>query len=104
MWLLFPVGILTYLVGRMSVKKLPDVVAPEVVGAGENLRREREEADRKISEAEQERRLELDKVQQTYEEVLHELTDTQRSKAKELEADPERLNEFLLEVGTQIRK
>ncbi len=103
MWLLFPIGLLLYLLGRLSSRNPSDVVAPEVVGAEEERRRAREEADRKEFEAARDRERKLDEIREEHADVVKELTDTQRAMAKDLEEDPEKLNEFLLSVGRQVR-
>lgn len=102
-WLLFPIGILLFVVGRLTRKDLLDVVAPEVVGAEEERRKAQEAADKKAFEAELERQRELDLVREKHDELIQDLTDEQREKAKELESDPKKLNEFLLDVGRTVR-
>ena len=103
MWLLFPVGVLVFIVGRLTAKGPPTIIAPEVVGAEEERRRAREEADRKAFEAERDRQIKLDKVRERHDELIKDLTDEQQEKVKELEEDPDKLNEFLLDVGRAVR-
>lgn len=102
-WLLFPVGIALFILGRITTRKPPNVIAPELIEADRQRRRLQEEADRKVFEAALERERKLDELRKEHEAVLRELTDEQREKVKELEADPEKLNDFLLDVGRQIR-
>jgi hypothetical protein len=103
MWLLPPIGALLYLIGRASTRKPPDVVAPELLEAEKKRREVQEEADRKAFEAERDRQVQLDKVRERHDKLIKDLTDEQREKAKELEEDPDKLNEFLLDVGRTVR-
>lgn len=103
MWLLFPIGILIFILGKISVCKSPDVVAPELVGAEEERRKAQEGADRQVFIATKEREKKLDEIRKEHEQVIKDLTDEQRGQVKELEEDPDKLNDFLLDVGRQIR-
>lgn len=103
MWLLFPVGALLFILGKLSVKKPPDVVAPELVDAEKARRRAQEDADQKAFEAAKLRAIKVDEIRAEHSKVINELTDTQRAMAKGLEDDPDKLNDFLLDVGSQIR-
>lgn len=102
-WLLFPIGILLFLLGRFTIKKPTPVIAPELVRASEEEKKAREEAEKRALAAELERERKLLEINAKHEETLKKMTDEQKHKAKELEAQPEKLNEFLLEVGKQIR-
>lgn len=104
MWLLFPVGIFVFIVGRLTARRLPDVVAPEIVEAEENRRRAQEEADRQVEEAEAEREQKLDEIREEHAETVSKLTEAQKEKAAELVDDPEKLNEFLTNVGREVRQ
>jgi hypothetical protein len=103
MWLLFPVGVLLFILGKLSVRKPPDVVAPEVFGAAEERRRAQEEADKKVEAAEAERERKLEEVRSRHSGLIKELTAEQEEKAEALIDDPAALNDYLLDVGTQVR-
>lgn len=103
MWLLFPIGALLFLLGKLSVKKPSDVVVPEIVDAEKERRRAQEDADQKALEAAKLRAIKVDEIRAEHAKVVDELTDTQRAMAKRLEDDPDKLNDFLLDVGVQLR-
>jgi biopolymer transport protein ExbB/TolQ len=103
MWLILPVGVLVYLFGKMSGAKSLEVVTPELVGASET----KDSADEKAKE---ERAKAKEKLERIKEEALREHTETieklneeQREHADELVGDPDKLNDFLLEVGRSMR-
>ncbi len=103
MWLLFPVGVLLFVLGKLSVRKPSAVVAPEVFGAAEERRRAQEEADRKVEVAEEERERKLEEIRSRHSGLIKELTHEQEQKAEELISDPDALNDYLMDVGTQVR-
>ena len=103
-WLLFPVGILLFIVGRFTARKLPVVVAPEMVGAAEEKLKAEEDAKSKALEAEAAKQRRLAEIEKEHAEALKKLTDNQRSLVKALQDDPEKLNDFLIDVGKSVRK
>jgi len=103
-WLLFPLGILLYFVGRLSAPRRPlQVVNPEQIGAD----KVRGRADRKAQEAARaaaaERALEVQNIKARHARVIAALTAAQRKQAKTLQDDPAALNAFLLRVGASIQ-
>jgi len=101
-WLVFPVGIALYLLGYYAHKK-PVVVAPESVGAAAVKEQAKEEAKKSEAQAEEERLLNLATITNEHANTIKHLTDEQKEKAKELSADPVKLNDFLIDVGKSIR-
>jgi hypothetical protein len=98
-WVVVPVGVVLYLLRRRS----ESVVAPELIGASEVSKQATEEAERKASEALIERDQKLAQLQQEHAETIKELNEEQQAKAETLKEDPAALNEFLLDVGKQMR-
>jgi uncharacterized membrane protein len=93
-WVLFPVGILLFLAGRLTKPAEVVVVNPD----GEATKREREEAARVNAELTVERdalRKRLEEVRRENQEKLVQLTEQQRTHAARLEGDPEALNAWL---------
>lgn len=91
------------LVGR-SARRPQKVVAPELVGAEEERRRQREEADQKVREAKRLRQEEVSRLEEKHAELLARLSGEQRERVDELKDDPEGLNDFLLQVGRDTRE
>lgn len=102
-WLLFPIGILLFVIGKVSAKKSYRVINPELVDAEKTKRKAREESEAKNLEAKKERDKRLAEVVEAHDTKLQNLTAEQNEKVDELRDDPERLNEYLLEVGKDIR-
>lgn len=103
MWVLFPVGIAAFF-WRLAFWRAPaELVYPEVSLAEKERRRAQEAADRQVEQAEEKREREVEQVRAHHAEVLEALTQEQVEKVRELEADPAKLNEFLLSVGRSVR-
>jgi hypothetical protein len=102
-WLLFPIGILLFVLGKASSKKNFTVVNPELTGAEQEKLKAREEAEAKIQDAKEKRRVGVAKVEQEHAETIDKLTDEQLARAAELKDDPEELNTYLLDIGKEIR-
>lgn len=102
-WLLFPVGILLGILSMLGRKRIFNVVSPELVEA-EKVREEAEEDKRqRIEELEQERSERLEEIERVHADTVSKLTDEQKKRVEELREDPDELNDFLLEVGKDIR-
>lgn len=94
-WLLFPVGITIFILGRISSSRGDGGLVDPTAGADARAREERE---RRESELEAERaRLEarLAAVHQEHQEKLQTLTEQQQERVAELQQDPEALNAWL---------
>lgn len=100
MWVLLPVGILLLLLG---IKPRPKVVGSQLHGAADAANKARAEAERKAAEAQAARDAEVKRIEAEHAESIKKLTDAQKKTVEELRTDPEKLNEYLLNVGKQIR-
>jgi len=104
MWLLFPLGIIIYFWGRLSVdREPPTVVSPELQQAGEKAEKVKEELDKKIAEAGAEKQEKLKKLKVDHQEKIEKLTDEQADEVERLLDDPDALNTYLYEVGRSVR-
>ena len=102
-WLLFPIGVTLFLLGKVSQRSLPPVLAPELVGAEEERIKANEEAEEEKVEAKVEKEKKIEAVEKEHAETIKALTDEQAEKVVELKDDPEKLNSFLLDVGRDVR-
>jgi flagellar motility protein MotE (MotC chaperone) len=90
------------LLGR-AFKKRPEVVAPELVEHAEVSDKADKKAEEEIVVAQLERDTRLKEIDEEHADTIKNLTDEQKEKASELENDPDELNEFLLDVGKDVR-
>ena len=102
-WLLLPVGVALYFLGRKQggVKVIAD---REESDAARALK---EKIEAKAAEEQEEAKAELlrksKEVVERNQEVIEKLTDKQKQMADEMLDDPEALNSFLLDVGRKVR-
>lgn len=101
-WLLLPIGVVIFIIGRITAKRNFKVVNPELHEADKKKREAQEQADREAQEATKERDEKVSELKKEHAETIKKLTDEQKKRAEELK-DPDELNEFLLEVGKEIR-
>lgn len=93
-WLLFPVGIALFIIGRFS--RSPELVTIDPTKKADDrakVERERREAELAAEQARLRER--LDAVHRENADKLKTLTEEQMGQAAELEQDPEKLNEWL---------
>lgn len=103
-WLLLPVGIVLFLVGRVSKKtRKIEVVSPELVGAGEEKGKLLVELSDEITIVEKEKVEKLQKIEKEHAETVKKLTEDQKKEADSLREDPDALQEYLLQVGKDVR-
>jgi hypothetical protein len=105
-WIAFPVGLLLFslrFLGRRKPAGPVDVLAPELVGASQKAEDERLLAEKAARLAEDERRYKLDVVEAKHLETVRRLNAEQREQADQLRSDPDKLNEYLLKVGKDVR-
>jgi len=104
-YLLFPVGILVGIIGMLIGKKkdLGDVVAPKEVETESERNRANEQARREAEEAQRARDQKVKELEEQHAETLEKLTEKQKERVEELREDPDKHNEFLLQVGKEVR-
>jgi flagellar biosynthesis component FlhA len=102
-WLLFPIGVLLFFLGKLTARRPPDVVAPELVEADKKAEEASREAERKRIEAALERDMVVSELKKEHAEIVSKLTNEQQEKVKEFEKNPAALNRFLLDVGKSAR-
>lgn len=105
MWILFPIGLLVAVVKGLSLlKRPPAVLAPELVGASQKAEEARRLAEEESRLAEMVRQKRVAEVEAVHAEKLQQLSKEQREIVEELKSEPDKLNEYLLLVGKDIRK
>lgn len=93
-WLLFPVGIVLFIIGRFS--RPPELVTIDPTKeADERAKAERERREAELAAEQARLRERLDAVHRANADKLKKLTNEQMDQAAELEQDPEKLNEWL---------
>jgi hypothetical protein len=102
-WILFPVGILLSVLSLLS-RRRPDVVAPEVIGAQETKVKEQSRANKKLHKARADRDKKKVEIEKEHAVTISKLTRAQRDEMQDLQDDPKKLNQFLLDIGEQIRQ
>jgi hypothetical protein len=101
-WLLFPVGLLV-LGYELYARRKPDVISPGSVAAAAAAAKAQELAAKKAAEAEAARAKRVEELKKVHDDTIQKLTDEQKAHVEELVDDPAKLNEYLLDVGKQIR-
>jgi hypothetical protein len=102
-WLLFPIGIIAFIGGFLLRRRRPDVVAPELVGAAETALKANDKAEEEREEAREEKDEKIAEIEKEHATTVAKLTRKQRDDVEELKDDPDKLNDYLLDVGKDIR-
>lgn len=104
MWLLLPVGIILFLLGRGSkpTRKI-DVVSTKLHGADAKREELKKELAEKVKELDDEKVDKISTVVKEHKETIEKLTNEQKGEADNLLGDPDKLNSYLLEVGRRVR-
>lgn len=103
MWVLFPFGLAFTIFEVMSkFKRSPDVVVPELVGAAKKAADEEAIAEQKMREAETKRSKSLSEIEAKHLDVIQKMNEEQYKKVEELRGEPDKLNEYLLEVSKEM--
>ena len=103
-YLLFPVGIVLGIVSMLASRREVVVTSPSEVTEAEKERLlAAAEAHAKKAALEKERAAKVKEIEQAYRDTLDRLTEEQKGQVEELREDPDKLNEFLLQVGKDIR-
>ena len=103
MWLLLPIGLIVFLAGRLTGRKKPDVLAPELIGAADTKVQEDEKAAQAKEEAKAKFIERVAEVKREHAETIEKLDGKQKELVEELSEDPEALNTFLKRVGEEVR-
>lgn len=102
-WLLFPIGILIYIAGRARPRDIT-MVSPELIGHSEVERELNAEADAKKQVVEKKTEEQLAGIEAQREASLAAEQQQQLDAAAAIENDPQAVNDFLKQVGKDIRK
>ena len=100
-WVLLPVGLLLLLSRRRSG---PTAVSTELLDAADVERGAREKADAAVEKAREERDERLSELDEEHAAAVREQVREQQDTVDELRGDPGRLNDFLKDVGADMRK
>jgi hypothetical protein len=101
-WLLFPIGIIVFILGY-SVRPKPKVLSSELTGAADAKKKADDKAAEETGKARAERDAQLAGIEREHASTIAKLTKEQRAKVKELREDPDKVNAFLIGVGKDIR-
>ena len=103
-YLLFPVGIVLGIIAMVSGRRrVGNVVAPgELETEGERTQAN-EEAQQKAREAAEAKKKAVESLEREHADTIKKLTDQQKKEVDGLRGDPDKLNEFLLGVGKEVR-
>lgn len=102
-WLIFPVGVVLFFIGQLTARRSSVVIQSEIAEAEKWQQKAREEAEARAREAELERKKQVEELEKKHEDTIKQLTDDQRSQVERLRDHPEKLSEYLLRVGKDIR-
>lgn len=103
-WLILPVGIVLFLIGRFSKKTREfEVVSPALSGVDEKREKLMVDLTDDVEIVEKEKVEKLKKIDEEHAETVKKLTSDQKREADNLRDDPDELLEFLLGVGKDVR-
>lgn len=100
-WILFPVGILVLVLTYRGPK--PKLKSSELLDHAKVKKDIEKRTAGQLVEAKEEKAKKLAEVEKEHAGTVAKLTSEQRSKMKELREDPDKVNEFLKQVGKEIR-
>lgn len=100
-WAVLPPLAALFVLERFA--RRPKVLAPSSVDASRFQLTEEQKAQQARAEAAYQRLQDLKKIDEAHKKTLDNLSDEQREQAAELIDEPEKLNEYLLKVGKDIR-
>lgn len=101
-WLLFPIGIIVFILGY-SVRKRPEVLAPELLEHAKETSKIEKRTAGQIVEAKEERDRKIKEIEKEHANTVAKLTRKQRDELEGLREDPDKLADFLKQVGKDIR-
>lgn len=100
MWILFPIGILAFIA---TYKKMPDMLSSETVGAADVKKKADDKAASELGKAKADRDAALAGIEKDHAATVAKLTRKQREEMTELREDPDKLNDWLIGIGKDIR-
>jgi hypothetical protein len=102
-WIVLPVGLLILVLKAFGRQRI-SVVAPELIGAAEEQSSAKAEADARVSEAGRVRAEDSDHINAEHSAAVDRLVGSQAAKVGPLLEDPDALNDFLKDVGKDMRR
>lgn len=106
-WVLFfPAGlvVLWLRLTRRSEKPVEEVTTSTMAGAAKVQEEATEKANSQLKAAKIVRDERIEEIQEEHVADVEEIAEQQRAKAKELQKDPAKANEFLMGVGKEMRR
>lgn len=103
-WLLLPVGVVLYVIGRLSAKKDITVMSPELTGHQEVNERLNTEAIEKKQQADQKASAELSAIETERASTATTETQKQVKEIEEVQGDPGKVTDLLKRIGKDIRE
>lgn len=102
-WLLFPIGILVYIVGRSSAKTNISVVSPELMGHADVDKTLASEAEHKKQVVDEAAAAQLSGIEAKRSAEVSSETQKQIDEVKSVQGDPQAVNDLLKNIGKDIR-
>lgn len=102
-WFLFPLGVITWLIGRASGKTVVQVQSPELEEHFELSKKLDKEAAKKTIEAAKKRDASITTADNTAAAETKRVQAEATERAAKLQSDPVALNDFLKKVGKDVR-
>lgn len=103
-WLIFPAGILLYIIGRLSAKKEVTVVSPGLVAHEEVKNQLEAEAAQKKAQADLAATTQLSEIAADHNAQVASATKQQISEIEAAQGKPEEVTDLLKRVGKEIRE
>lgn len=103
-WLLFPIGVLAYVVGRATAKTNVTVVSPGLVEHEEVKNKLDAEAAQKKHEADVQATEQLAAIETARKAAVDAERQKQVSRIDEVQGSPEKVTDLLKQIGKDIRK
>jgi len=102
-WLLFPIGVLAYVLGRASAKTTTNVVSPSLEGHEEVKAKLDDEAAAKKQQADVVASQELSAIEVQRAQVVDAETKQQVAEIEAVQGDPQKVTDLLKQIGKDIR-
>lgn len=102
-WLLFPIGVLAYVVGRATAKTTTNVISPSLEGHEEVKAKLDDEATAKKQRADVAASQELSAIEVQRTQVVDEETKKQVAEVEAVQGDSAKVTDLLKQIGKDIR-